>query len=337
MNKLLSHRGHDRPVDTQIASVTTFFETLRTEQERLLKSLRQASAVLDPESGQLAALAAMQVRLTQRFFDAQRGLLRHRAAVDAEVAQLRSDVETEANRLLLASGGPGAAPESVLDVAALAQSIDSDASLLGESSADAQNQLSSLLDAWWTAEVRDGRDRLDDATARATMVHHLIEREADSLVTESTAHPMSAPAAPVPVPLPGDIASALDDAESKGLDVLLRDLAGYLGDSEPAPFVPVEPAPVEFETALPDEPAEGVSEVLIRMDGREPLPFTVATAVEVAERSEPADASFWPDAESASLSEVQSDEPSLLAQLARVILPVAICTVLFGLLMVWIG
>jgi hypothetical protein len=234
MNKLLSHRGHDMEAGAAYGDAVAYFETLRAEQERLLKSLRQAAALLDPDHGQLAALAAAHIRLTQRFFDAQRGLLRQRASVDAEIALLRSDVEADAARVagaaatLRDAGAVGEETDS--DLVTLAREIGRDLRVSDDAGSRTQEQLGGLLDSWWADEVRHGRDRLDDAQARAAMVSHLIESEAESLL-ESTPFVGEHDVADAQRrALPDDLVSAFQDADGKGLDELLHDLAGYLGD-----------------------------------------------------------------------------------------------------------
>jgi len=340
MNKLLSHRGHDMEAGAAYGDAVAYFETLRAEQERLLKSLRQAAALLDPDHGQLAALAAAHIRLTQRFFDAQRGLLRQRASVDAEIALLRSDVEADAVRVagaaatLRDAGTGGEATDS--DLVALAREVGRDLRVSDDAGSRTQEQLGGLLDSWWADEVRHGRDRLDDAQARAAMVSHLIESEAESLL-EST--PVVGEHDVVDAQrraLPDDLVSAFQDADGKGLDELLHDLAGYLGDDTVETVETVEIAEavelLDDDRPVVDEDVAPADKPLLSFSG------TVHTVAEPAvEADEVVDDGFWASGDRMPTSVDGSESAPMLRQVAKLVLPVLVCTLLFGLLMVLVG
>jgi hypothetical protein len=340
MNKLLSHRGHDMEAGAAYGDAVAYFETLRAEQERLLKSLRQAAALLDPDHGQLAALAAAHIRLTQRFFDAQRGLLRQRASVDAEIALLRSDVEADAVRVagaaatLRDAGTGGEATDS--DLVALAREVGRDLRVSDDAGSRTQEQLGGLLDSWWADEVRHGRDRLDDAQARAAMVSHLIESEAESLL-ESTPFVGEHDVADAQRrALPDDLVSAFHDADGKGLDELLHDLAGYLGDDtvETVETVEIAEAVELFDDDRPvaDEDVAPADKPLLSFSGSAP---TVAEPA--VEADEVVDDGFWASGDRMPTSADSSEQAPMLRQVAKLVLPVVVFTVLFGLLMVFVG
>jgi hypothetical protein len=337
MNKLLSHRGHDMEAGAAYGDAVAYFETLRAEQERLLKSLRQAAALLDPDHGQLAALAAAHIRLTQRFFDAQRGLLRQRASVDAEIALLRSDVEADALRVagaaasLRSAGAVGEATDS--DLVTLAREVGRDLRLGDDAGLGAQAQLGGLLDSWWADEVRHGRDRLDDAHARAAMVSHLIESEAESLLESTPDVGEHDVVDSQRSALPDDVASAFHAGDGKDLDALLHDLAGYLGD-DTVETVEIAEAVQSLEGDRPvvDEDIAPADKPLLSFSGTAP---TVAEPV--VEADEVADDGFWTSGDRLPMSADGSEPASMSRQLVRLVLPVVVFTVLFGLLMVFVG
>ena len=340
MNKLLSHRGHDMEAGAAYGDAVAYFETLRAEQERLLKSLRQAAALLDPDHGQLAALAAAHIRLTQRFFDAQRGLLRQRASVDAEIALLRSDVEADALRVagaaasLRSAGAVGEATDS--DLVTLAREVGRDLRLGDDAGSGAQAQLGGLLDSWWADEVRHGRDRLDDAHARAAMVSHLIESEAESLL-ESTPDVGEHDVVEFQrSALPDDVVSAFHDGDGKDLDALLHDLAGYLGDDTVETVETVEIAEavqsLEGDRPVVDEDVAPADKPVFAFSG------TVRPIAEPAvEADEVVDAGFWTSGDRLPTSADGSEPAPMSRQLVRLVLPVVVFTLLFGLLMVFVG
>jgi hypothetical protein len=346
MNKLLSHRGHDMEAGAAYGDAVAYFETLRAEQERLLKSLRQAAALLDPDHGQLAALAAAHIRLTQRFFDAQRGLLRQRASVDAEIALLRSDVEADAVRVARAAASlrdAGAVGEvSDSDLVTLAREIGRDLRVSDEAGSRTQEQLGGLLDSWWADEVRHGRDRLDDAQARAAMVSHLIESEAETLLESTPVIGEHDVVDPQRRALPDELVSAFHDADGKGLDELLHDLAGYLGDdtvetvetAETVETVEIAAAVQTLEADRPvvDEDVAPADKPMLSFSG------TVRTLAEPAvEADELVDDGFWASRHRLPTSTDSSEPAPMLRQVAKLVLPVLVCTLLFGLLMVFVG
>jgi hypothetical protein len=375
MNKLLSHGGQGLSDDASPVCLATFFETLRAEQEQLLKSLRQASSLLDSDAGQLAAFAAVQLRLTQRFFDAQRGLLRRRATVDAEITRLRYTAEADAHALLAAAhqeaasstvrralaashSGPGQHPvlaewddarvgAASFDIEALARSIEADVRGCDETATLAQRQLGDLLDEWWVTEQREGRDRLDDATARAAMLQHLVLQEVEAIVssaaTDDTMPESAAPAGATV--LPAEFVDAFDTAGDGGLHGLLGELTSWLDGQDnavDAPHSPPTAAVIRFDEPVTPLVAPAAA---VRLDDpvaprlapiavREPMPVAPA----VAATSTDDDAFFW-GAPATGAVEVVDDpsDPTLVSLLLRAVVPVGVFTALLGLIMAWIG
>ena len=79
---------------------TAFLDALRDEQHRFLDSVRAAGAHVRDERGHLALVAAIQNRLAQQLFDAQRAFLRRQVAIDAEVARIDAGAEAAATARL---------------------------------------------------------------------------------------------------------------------------------------------------------------------------------------------------------------------------------------------
>ena len=123
------------------SGVGTYLEVLRIEQVRFLDAIGEARSFLYG-SGKMAHASAIQVQLTRRFLDGQRSILRHRAAVEAEVALIATGKDFEAFQ-----------PDG----------------------AEASRQLAALLDDWWLAENQSGRTIIDAARAHAEMCHPVSE------------------------------------------------------------------------------------------------------------------------------------------------------------------
>ncbi|MCU0261132.1 MAG: hypothetical protein MUE78_08955, partial [Ilumatobacteraceae bacterium] len=88
------------PVAEPITPGESFVARVGKEQERYLQAFAEARKDLDGQPGQLAAIAAVQGRLTRQFFDAQRSLLRRRAETDRKVVEIAEDAQAEAVELL---------------------------------------------------------------------------------------------------------------------------------------------------------------------------------------------------------------------------------------------
>lgn len=202
-------------VDVQ-SDADVFFATLRREQARFLDAVGRARSLLGRESGQLAHVTAIQLRLTRQFFDAQTAIMRRRAEVDAEVTAIARAADELAlatvgtareqvaaglvPRLMHPSAGHAAEMRAELgeprsgrqEIAALTMSVvttKEDAEALGLLLEDAflpddpdgemaERQLTALLEEWWAAEKQEGTAVIDDAHARAMMRAHLAEIEA---------------------------------------------------------------------------------------------------------------------------------------------------------------
>ena len=181
----------------------TFLDVLRSEQFRYLDAMAEANEILRTEPGRVALIAALQNRLTQQFFDAQRSIIMRQAVYDVEVQRIEARAETDVQgivaaarsriRALAAAGVPLAppagspavdapAPEPGVALArrteeALAGLPDA-AFVASEPDPDAvQRQLGALLDQWWSALNQDGQAQIDHAHARAAMRRHVAAIE----------------------------------------------------------------------------------------------------------------------------------------------------------------
>ena len=125
-------------------AVETFFHTLTQEQTRFLDAVGHARSLLGVESGQLAHVAALQLRMTREFLDAQRSIMRHRAEVDCQLAEL---VSADPNNELSPSSAADARRFAEPDISA------------------AERQLASLLDDRWLAETRHSAVLIDATRA----------------------------------------------------------------------------------------------------------------------------------------------------------------------------
>lgn len=263
------------------SDVEGFLASLRREQVRFLDAISAARLELSNEPGQLARAAVLQGRLTQRFLDAQRSILRGRAAVDAKVARIAEDTEA----IVASTGATGASGRAVCersgdDVRALLD-LAEPADHVGRTSSDtdafawvidaafefdqpegatAEQQLRTLLDDWWQAEVQECQAGIDDAYARAAMRLHVartyagesFERPANVQrlgppTTPPVPHlappaPVLAPPAPVFAPpelttgsiepatlVPRSLLAQLDAVDHEGLDSLIESLLDALG------------------------------------------------------------------------------------------------------------
>jgi hypothetical protein len=239
--------------DGQPAGVEAFLETLREEQAHFLFALREASSLLGRDSGQLAQVAAIQSRLTQQFFDAQRQILTRRAEFDDEVAHI-----TACDR---AEPGPPSARHGIaaLGVAVVRTKADADdlrcviddAFLPVDPDGVApQQELALLLDHWWEAENRQGLALIDLARARAAMSSHVARIEAGEIAARALTTDGRSPASsvktciePPQLVLPHSISDLLDEADSIDLETLLDRLAETLDPSLSGPESPAQQCP----------------------------------------------------------------------------------------------
>ena len=124
---------------------------------RLRHAIADATGVLSDEHSQLAAAAALQVRLTQRFLDAQRGVLALSADTDAKVARVVETAGLEAAMLGLDIHGRVAVGRSAVP--------------------DIEPRLQSLLETWWSETHRAGDETIARAHVQASQwveVAHLV-------------------------------------------------------------------------------------------------------------------------------------------------------------------
>jgi hypothetical protein len=185
-----------------------FLATVRTEHARVLEVISRASAGLGSEAGQLAVASAGQAQLTRQFFDAQRSILRQRAEADAELADI------------------GSVPSADATQHAAAHEDD----LLSTQ----RQQLSALLDEWWTAECRvrqtvicEAREAVQQYLARLTVG----EDHSITLVDAATVQvPSAEPTLPARTSL---ILDQLETADVGDLQSLLEALIESL-DAQPA-------------------------------------------------------------------------------------------------------
>lgn len=239
------------------AATETFLDVLRSEQFRYLDAMAEANEILRTEPGRVALIAALQNRLTQQFFDAQRSIIMRQAVYDVEVQRIEARADTDVQGIvaaarsrmqaLAAAGVPLAppvgtpavdapAPEPGVALArrteeALAELPDA-AFVASEPDPEAvQRQLGALLDQWWSALNQDGQAQIDHAHARAAMRRHVAAIE--SGVMEMPA-PRPAPTASAPAP---SVAPAS-----------ARPALAPPAPSQPAPRVV---APLPAPTALP--------------------------------------------------------------------------------------
>src|SRR5262245_60652699 len=93
--------GHVDDVPTiHRAEVEAFFSQMADAQARFVRAVSDAGAWLDGETVELAELAAVQARLTQQLFDAQRSILRRRADNESRANWIAQRSEAEAQALV---------------------------------------------------------------------------------------------------------------------------------------------------------------------------------------------------------------------------------------------
>lgn len=201
----------------------SFLDVLRSEQFRYLDSVAAANEMLRHEPGRVALIAAIQNRLTQQFFDAQRSIIMRQAVYDTEVGRIEARAEADVDgivaaarsriRALAAAGHPLAppsdsrraevpAPEPGVALARRTQEALAGmaaSSDVREPDPDSiQRQLGALLDQWWSALNQDGQAQIDHAHARAAMRRHVAAIESDIVELPSPAAPSRTSAAHLP-------------------------------------------------------------------------------------------------------------------------------------------
>jgi hypothetical protein len=194
-----------RPTLASSAVVSDFASTLRAEQLRHLDAVRRACAILDGHAGRLPALASAHGTLTRQWFDAQRSLLGRCAQLDAEAES--------------------------------ADQLDLRAVGLAEDIAQAQRQLTEILDSWWELENRCLRESVAVVEAQNAVTLELPIVEAV-----------------VPAALPADVFALLDSADSSSLSSLLDALVASLDATELDATLPdaAEPDAVSPDAVSPD-------------------------------------------------------------------------------------
>ena len=160
-----------------------FLEVVRDEQTRFLDTVRAAGSTVRDEPGQLAFVAAIQTRLTQQFFDAQRAILHRQAAIDAEVNRIDATAaalaEPDTVRLRAVAGPTGQPPSPGSAIvrhgvdAAIADVDDAAFEPVEIDPMLPQQQLSALLEQWWARLNDDGRTMVERAHARARLERHV--------------------------------------------------------------------------------------------------------------------------------------------------------------------
>jgi hypothetical protein len=208
-----------RPTLASSAVVSDFASTLRAEQLRHLDAVRRACAILDGHAGRLPALASAHGTLTRQWFDAQRSLLGRCAQLDAEAES--------------------------------ADQLDLRAVGLAEDIAQAQRQLTEILDSWWELENRCLRESVAVVEAQNAVTLELPIVEAV-----------------VPAALPADVFALLDSADSSSLSSLLDALVASLDATELDATLPdaAEPDAVSPDAVSPD----AVSPDAVELDAADP-------------------------------------------------------------------
>ena len=243
----------------QLAGVEAFLETLRDEQAHFLAAVRHASSLLSREAGQLAHVAAIQSRLTQQFFDAQRLIMTRRAEFDAEVELIRRsaapdsfDPNVRSARHEIAALGV-AVIRTKAEADDLACVIDDAFSPDEPDGAAPQRQLALMLDEWWAAENREGQAVIELARARAEMQGHVARIEADEVIaralgTGSTGDVVTDDEQAQA--LPPNVCALLDEADPENLEGLLALLAESLN----CRTVALEPSTIDLAPIAVEQP-----------------------------------------------------------------------------------
>jgi hypothetical protein len=222
---LLATSALDDPRASVDREVRGYLATVAAAQARMRDELVDATGLLSEEHGHLSEAAALQVRLTQRFFDAQRAVLGLCADTDAKIARVAETAALEAAMVGLDIGGRLAVRRP-------------DAS-------DVELRLQAVLETWWT-ETHVAGDRaiaLTHADASQWVeVAHLAAAEprdpepvTEALTEVATiAGPTADEHQPEPATeiaadlLPVELREALTDASHDELDQLLASMLDAL-------------------------------------------------------------------------------------------------------------
>jgi hypothetical protein len=203
--RLMKPSSGVRPVSPSGVSIASsdYLDVLRSEQFRFLDAMGEANEILRHESGRIALIAAVQNRLTQQFFDAQRSIIMRQAVYDAEVERIDRTADQDVEEIVAAArdrvraitaagrplqppaGAPTAGVEPPAPGIALALRTEQALADLPESAFDptepdpeiAQRQMAALLDQWWAMLNNDGQSQVDHAHARAAMRRHVAAIE----------------------------------------------------------------------------------------------------------------------------------------------------------------
>ena len=280
-----------------------FLDVLRSEQFRYLDAVAEANEILRTEPGRVALIAALQNRLTQQFFDAQRSIIMRQAIYDVEVQRIESRADTDVQGIVAAArsrmqalaaagrplappaGGPAVdapAPEPGVALArrteeALAELPDAAFVASEPDPETVQRQLGALLDQWWSALNQDGQAQIDHAHARAAMRRHVAAIESGVMemppprpaAPAATPQVTAPPAAPTrPVLDPPTVPSAAAPAPVPAVQVATM----------PAPEV-VAPLPAPSASMAPPAPAAATpGTIVVSAD----LPSKLLRAIESA-------------------------------------------------------
>ncbi len=266
---------------------------LAREQDRFLASVAEASARVGDGAGQLGKVVAIQNRLTQEFFDAQRSIIRRRAETEAAIAQIEHAAARDARQLAssMRSGWSGwpAPPSSPAalpapsewsppgssvpplehasvgvvrerqiddaDMASVARLVDGAFEQREPDGDIMRRQLREVLDGWWTAEQHEAKAAVDDATARAAMRVHLARVEADIARADQVRAEFAAPAFRYEPPRHvSPLINALDTTTHEDLDDVLASLLDGL-DGTSVAAAPIEQSAV-VQSAVDQSPME---------------------------------------------------------------------------------
>ncbi len=278
------------PTAPEVGEATeTFLDVLRSEQFRYLDAMSEANEILRTEPGRVALIAALQNRLTQQFFDAQRSIIMRQAIYDVEVQRIESRADTDVRGIVAAArsrmkalaaagvplappaGGPAVdapAPEPGVALArrteeALAELPDA-AFVASEPDPEAvQRQLGALLDQWWSALNQDGQAQIDHAHARAAMRRHVaaiesgvMEMPAPRPSATPSATTLAAPTPAAPTPPALDLPRASSVAAAPVAAAPVRSPEASLLPAPvplPAPVATASPGTIVVSADLPSK------------------------------------------------------------------------------------
>jgi hypothetical protein len=80
--------------------VETYLTRLADHQSQFLAAWTDTNRSLHPSSGQVAKLAAIQLRMSQEFLDAQRAIVRRRAETEATIVAIAAEAEAECTTMI---------------------------------------------------------------------------------------------------------------------------------------------------------------------------------------------------------------------------------------------